>query len=400
MHPRDPRASADKAESLDDAAEVAALCATVRRFVQREVEPHLAAWEQAGQLPRALYRQAGAIGLLGLGFPTEDGGTPCRAATTAAVVEELARAGSGGLIAGLLSHGIAMPPVVALGDAHQRQTVLAPVLRGEAIAALAVTEPGGGSDVAHLQTEARRDGDSYVLRGAKTFITSGVTADWLTVAARTGGAGMGGLTLFLVPGDSAGLTRRPLAKMGWWCSDTAHITLDDVRIPAASRLGDEGDGFAALMQNFNRERLMLAAMAVAFARVCVDDATAWCRNRHTFGRPLVQRQLIQHELIALETAERAARAFLRQTTAAVDALAAAGDGADAALVADVCMVKNHCTAMLEYVAGRAVQLLGGMGYMQGVRVERIFRETKVLSIGGGASEVLAGLAARQLLLDD
>jgi acyl-CoA dehydrogenase len=381
---------------VDDGIDRDALRASLATFVAREVTPHLERWEADGGLPRALYAKAGALGLLGLGFPEDYGGVPCTHRTTVTVIEALAAAGSGGLIAGLLSHGIALPAIVAIGDDALCRRVLPEVLRGERIAALAVTEPSGGSDVANLRTSARRDGDDYVLRGAKTFITSGVSADWLTVAARTGGPGLGGVSLFAVPGDSAGLRRRPLEKMGWWCSDTAEIALEDVRVPASLRVGGEGEGFMALMANFNRERLMLAAMAVAFARVAVDDALDWARSRETFGRPLVARQLVRHKLVALETAVRAARAFLLETTDAVDLAAAAGDGGDAALVAEVCMVKNHCTAMLEQVAGEAVQLLGGMGYMRGVRVERIFRETKVLSIGGGASEVLAELAARQL----
>lgn len=373
-----------------------ALLQTVQRFVQREVRPQIERWEAEQALPREIYRKAGAIGLLALGFPEAYGGVPCSNETTIALVDALAEAGSGGFIAGLLSHGIALPAIVALGDDALCQRILPPVLAGEAIAALAVTEPSGGSDVANLRTRATRDGDDYVLHGHKTFITSGVAADWLTVAARTGGPGMGGVTLFAVPGSAAGLTRRPLKKMGWWCSDTAEIHLDGVRVPASLRIGDEGTGFFALMANFNRERLMLAAMAVSFARVALADALDWCRQRETFGRPLAQRQIVRHKLVEMETAVRAARAFLLETARAVDAKAAEGEGADAELVADVCMVKNHCTAMLEQVAADAVQLLGGMGYMQGVRVERIFRETKVLSIGGGATEILRELAARQL----
>lgn len=381
---------------VDDGIDREALTASLRTFMARDVVPHLAGWESAGQMPRTLYAQAGAVGLLGLGFPERFGGVPCTNRTTIAVIDVLASAGSGGFIAGLLSHGIALPAMVAIGDDDVCERVIPGVLRGETIAALAVTEPSGGSDVANLRTTAVRDGDDYVLTGGKTFITSGVTADWLTVAARTGGPGMGGVSLFAVPGDSVGLRRHALEKMGWWCSDTAEIGLDAVRVPASLRIGGEGEGFLALMANFNRERLMLAAMAVAFARVCVDDARQWAASRETFGRPLIARQLVRHKLVAMETSVRAARAFLLETTDAVDLAAAGGDGDDAGLVAEVCMVKNHATAMLETIAGEAVQLLGGMGYMRGVRVERIFRETKVLSIGGGASEVLAELAARQL----
>ncbi|HAN32328.1 MAG TPA: acyl-CoA dehydrogenase [Myxococcales bacterium] len=361
---------------------------TVHHFVQREIVPHIEAWEEGEIFPKDLYKKAGDIGILSLGFPERIGGVPGSTATTMVIVEELAQSGSGGLIAGLLSHGIGLPPVVALARDALLDEVGPSILAGDKICALAVTEPGGGSDVANLRTTAVRDGDHYVVNGSKTFITSGVRADWLTTAVRTGGDGAGGVSVLLIDGHSPGVSRSPLKKMGWWCSDTALIHFDDVRVPAKYLCGGEGMGFLGLMHNFNHERLMLGAMAVAFAEVCIADALEWSQDRQTFGRPLISRQLVRQNLLQMTERTAAARALLEATATKVDA------GEEP--VAEVCMVKTFATDNLEYVAGQAVQLLGGMGYMRGTRVERIFRETKVLSIGGGATEILRDLAARQL----
>ncbi len=366
----------------------AAFRATVRRFVEREVSPFVTAWDEAGAFPVELYGQAAAIGLLGVGFPERVGGVEGDGRMAMIVTEELARAGSGGLCAGLMSHSIALPPLVAAESETLDERVVRPVLAGEAIAALAVTEPGGGSDVASLRTSARRDGDSYIVDGEKTFITSGMRADWLTVAVRTGEAGMAGISLLAVPGDSPGLSRSPLDKMGWWCSDTAHLRFDGVRVSADLIVGVENGGFLGLMENFSGERLSLAMLAIAFAEVCWQDAVEWARDRQTFGRPLIHRQVIRHKLVEMASRIRSVRAWLERLVDEIDA----GETP----IADVCMVKNAATACLDFCASEAVQILGGMGYMRGTRVERIFRETKVLSIGGGSTEVLADLAARQL----
>ena len=369
-------------------ADLAAIRTTVRRFVTREVMPNIERWEEDGSFPRALYQTAGEVGLLALGFPEAVGGVPSSEIATLVVVEELARAGSGGLIAGLLSHGIGLPPILALASDSLAADIAPGILRGDKICALAVTEPGGGSDVANLRTTATRDGDHYIVRGSKTFITSGMRADWLTTAVRTGGDGAAGVSVLAIPGDLPGIQRSELRKMGWWCSDTASLHFDDVRVPARLRCGSEGMGFLGLMHNFNRERLMLAGMAVAFAEVCHADALAWAQDRQTFGRALITRQVVRHKLVEMQTRILGAKALLHQTARQVDA------GEEP--VAEVCMVKTLATDTLEFVAGEAVQILGGMGYMRGTRVERIFRETKVLSIGGGASEILRDLAARQL----
>jgi acyl-CoA dehydrogenase len=361
----------------------------LRRFVEREVVPYIDQWEAAGELPRELHRKAAEAGVLGVGFPEAYGGIEVPDSFYGVVLtEELARAGSGGLIASLMSHGIASPPVMHAGTPEQKERFLAPVLAGEKIAALAITEPGGGSDVANLRTTARRDGDHYVVNGSKTFITSGMRADLLTVAVRTGDAGLGGVSLLVVEAGTPGFTRSKLEKMGWWCSDTATLYFDECRVPAANRIGPENAGFMAIMLNFNNERIMLAAQAWAFAQVCYEEALAYARERQTFGKPLISRQVIRHKLVDMKMQIDAVKAQLdilcwRVTKKQMP-------------VAEVCLLKNLATRMLEEVAGEAVQIFGGAGYLRGAKVERIFRETKVLSIGGGASEIMKDLAARQL----
>jgi acyl-CoA dehydrogenase len=365
--------------------------ATVRAFVAREIAPFVNAWDEAETFPRDLYRKAAAIGLLGIGYPERFGGTEVDLSWRLVATEELARAGSGGLLASLFSHNIALPPLVAAGSEELQARVLLPVLRGDAIAALAVTEPGGGSDVAAIATRARRDGDAWVIDGEKVFITSGMRADFLTVAVRTGGPGAGGVSLLVVEGDRPGLSRTPLAKMGWWMSDTAHLRFDGCRVPAANLVGEEDRGFRAVMDNFNGERLLLAAASWAFAQVCYDEALAWARQRRTFGAPLVERQVIRHKLVDMKMRIESTRAWLEDL---VERHAAGRT--DARWVAEVALAKNHATQALQWCADQAVQILGGMGFMRGTACERIYREVKVMMIGGGAEEVLKDLAARQL----
>lgn len=360
-----------------------------RRFTEQAIAPNIDAWEAAGRLPADVYVQAADAGLLGIGYPEEYGGMPAPDTFFEIIlIDELCRAGSGGLIASLMSLGIAIPPIVALGSAELKQRILPDVLAGRAIAALGITEPSGGSDVANLKTAARRDGDDYIINGSKTFITSGMAADWITLAVRTGGDGMHGISLIAVPGDAPGLTRTPLDKMGWRCSDTATLYFEDCRVPAANLIGSENAGFLGIMRNFNSERLALAAQAVGLAQCAYDEALAWARDRETFGKPLVTRQVIRHKLVEMAGRINVCRAYLEQLTWRVDQ----GE----APIAELCMLKTQCTDMLEAVAGEAVQILGGAGYLIGAKSERIFRETKVLSIGGGASEIMRDLAARQL----
>ena len=376
-------------------AEHLALRESLRRFVAAEITPHAAAWDEAGGFPRELYARAADVGLLGLGFPEEYGGLPGVDYFHRLVASlELAQAGSGGVVASLMSHTIGSPPVAALGSAELKQRVLPEVLAGRRIAALAITEPSGGSDVAALRTTAVRDGDHYVLHGEKTFITSGMRADYITVAVRTDPTARGarGLSLLLVEGDTPGLTRTPLAKMGWWASDTAHLHFDGCRVPAANLIGPENSGFLAIMLNFNAERFALAASAVGFAWVCYQEALAWARERHTFGKRLADHQVVRHRLVDMLSRIETARAMLEETAWRLDH----SPPGDPALIASICMLKNVATRTMQFCADGAVQTLGGMGYMRGTKSERIYREVKVNMIGGGAEEIMKDLAARQL----
>ncbi|GER13656.1 acyl-CoA dehydrogenase family protein [Variovorax boronicumulans] len=379
-------------------ADRAALADTVRRFAQTEIAPNVQAWDEAGEFPRALYTRAAELGLLGLGYPEALGGTPASYALKLPAWVALARHGqSGGVLASLFSHNIGLPPVVLhASDAVQREVVPG-VLRGEQIAALAITEPGGGSDVAAVRTTAKRDGDHYVLNGEKTFITSGMRADWITVAVRTGeGRGAGGLSMLLVPGDAPGLSRTRLAKMGWLCSDTATLHFDNVRVPARYLLGDEGAGFRMVMGNFNGERVGLAAGALGFAQACLDEALAWSRERKTFGAALIEHQAVRHKLVDMQMRIASTEAWLEAVSAEGDAHETAGRINAPEWVAQVCLLKNHATQTMQFCADQAVQILGGMGFMRGTVSERVYREVKVMMIGGGAEEIMKELAARQL----
>ena len=379
------------ATTADTAYELAAFRDGVRAWVEAEVAPSVREWDEAGRFPRELYRRAAQMGLLQLGYPDHLGGTPCAMAFRLAAAQEIARAGSGGLMASLFSHNIGLPPIVEHAHPALQQRIVPTVLAGEAIAALAITEPGGGSDVARLRTTARLDGDHWVIDGEKTFITSGLRADWLTVAVRTGGPGAGGISLIAVPGASPGLERTELDKMGWWCSDTAHLRFDGVRVPADHLIGLENAGFRMIMANFNGERLLMSAGACAFAQVCLDEALDWARTRQTFGQPLVAHQVVKHRLMDMRMRIRASEAMLQEVCARFEA-----HPNDPDTVADLCLLKNQATQTMQFCADAAVQTLGGMGYMRGTKSERIYREVKVMMIGGGAEEIMKELAARQL----
>ncbi len=371
-----------------------------RRFVQTEVAPHLPAWEEAGELPRSLHRRAAEMGWLEMGYPEELGGTPSPWKLRNALTIALARsAGSGGLMAGLFSHNIGLPPVVRHGSPALQREVIPDVLAGRKISALAITEPGGGTDVSALKTTARREGDEYVVDGEKTFITSGMRADWLTVAVRTDLKNKGpmGISMLMVPGDAVGLSRSALQKMGWRCSDTAQLRFDGVRVPARYLVGNEGEGFKMILTNFNGERLSMAALSLGFSEACYDEALSWAQQRKTFGMALVDHQVIRHKLMDMKMRIESTRAWLN----AVSARADAGDRGDksakgAEWVAQVCLLKNHATQTMQFCADQGVQILGGMGYMRGTTCERIYREVKVMMIGGGAEEIMKELASRQL----
>jgi acyl-CoA dehydrogenase len=353
-----------------------------RRFAEREIAPHAQEWEEAGGFPRELYARLSEAGLLGVGYPEAVGGGGGDLSHVLAVAEELILAGrSVGTVVGLGSHGIALPPIIRMGSPDLQRRVLPRVISGEWIAALAITEPGGGSDVASLKTRAVRDGDFYVVNGAKTFITSGTRADVVTTAVRTGGPGHGGVSLLVIERSTPGFTvSRKLDKMGWWASDTAELAFENCRVPASNLVGEENAGFVAIMQNFATERLFLAGNCVAIAELAYRESMAYARERQAFGKPLTGFQVLRHKLADMATRIAAARALTTEATLRV----MAGEAAFGLCA----MAKNTATDMCSFVCDQAVQIHGGYGYMREYVVERLFRDSRLYPIGGGTREIM------------
>ncbi|WP_069866067.1 acyl-CoA dehydrogenase family protein [Pseudomonas citronellolis] len=363
---------------------------SVRRFVEREILPHIADWEEAEEFPRKLYRKAGEAGILGIGYPEAYGGShEGDLFAKLAASEELMRSGSGGLVAGLGSLDIGLPPLLKWGRAELRERIVPQVLAGEKIMALAVTEPSGGSDVASLKTRAVRDGEHYRVTGSKTFITSGVRADYYTVAVRTGGEGYGGVSLLLVEKGTPGFTvGRKLKKMGWWASDTAELFFDDCKVPVENLIGMENMGFACIMANFQSERLALATMANMTAQLALEEALKWSAEREAFGKPIGKFQVLKHRLAEMATQVEVSREFTYRQAAKM----AVGQS----VVKEISMAKNFATDVADRVVYDAVQLLGGMGYMRESLVERLYRDNRILSIGGGTREIMNEIIAKQM----
>jgi acyl-CoA dehydrogenase len=367
-----------------------ALQDTTRTFVEREVTPHLQEWEDAGEIPRSLHLAAAKAGLLGLGFPDEVGGEGGDLLDVTAMQEAFFEAGgSSGLAAGLFTHGIALPHLVANGTDDLKERYARPTLAGELIGSLAVTEPGGGSDVAGIRTTAVRDGDHYVINGAKTFITSGVRADYVTTAVRTGGPGHAGLSLLVVDKGTPGFTvDRSLRKMGWHCSDTAELSYVDVRVPVDNLIGAENSGFYQIAEQFVVERIGLAVHAYGIAARSLALTAAYARDRETFGKALIANQVVRHKLVEMHRLVEVARSYTREV--------AARHVAGESVIAEACLAKQTAVEACEGVVDQAVQIHGGTGYMHGTEVERHYRDSRILPIGGGATDVLTDLAARLL----
>ncbi|MEU2002571.1 acyl-CoA dehydrogenase family protein [Rhodococcus sp. NPDC019627] len=364
---------------------------TVRGFVERQILPHLADWERDGEIPRALHREAAELGLMGAGFPESVGGEGGDLVDAVLICEEMHQAGaSGGLFASLFTSGIALPHLVAAGDPEQIEKWVRPTLRGDLIGSLAITEPGGGSDVGHLRTTAVRDGDHFVVNGSKTFITSACRADFVVTAVRTGGPGAAGVSLLVIEKGTPGFeVARKLDKMGWRASDTAELSFVDARVPVANLVGAENSGFSQIAQAFLTERIALAAQAYSSAQRCLDLTLAWVRDRETFGRPLISRQAVQNTVTEMARKIDVARVYTR--TLVERSLESNED-----FIAEVCFAKNTAVESGEWVANQAVQLFGGLGYMRESEVERQYRDMRILGIGGGTTEILTGLAAKRL----
>ena len=367
-----------------------AVAQSVRKFMAAEVLPNIDKWEADGELPRELHKKAAQAGILGLNYPEEYGGHSEGFDVFHGLTqtEEMSAAGAGGLGASLMTHGIGLPPILALGSDEMKRRIAPAVLAGEKLISLAITEPSGGSDVAQLKTRAEKVGNKYVVNGQKMFITTGMRADYMTVAVRTGGPGMKGISLMLIETDRPGVSRTRLDKMGWRCSDTAAVYFDNVEVPPENMIGPENGGFIGIMRNFNSERLGMAHGCCSMARVALKEAMEWAQQRETFGK-----KLGAHQSIRIKLADCARQ--IQATQAWVDLCAhqhRSGNG----VPADYAMLKVQATRMLEHVVREAAQVLGGASYITGSKIERIYREVRVNAIGGGSEEIMLDLAGRQM----
>lgn len=369
----------------------AAIRASARRFAETHIAPHGADWEEAEEFPIELYRTAAAAGITGIGYPEAVGGQGGDLGHVLVACDEMVLTGrSIGTLVGLGSHGIALPPIVRFGTPEQIRRFVTPCLADGKIASLAITEPGGGSDVASLATRAERDGDDYIVTGAKTFITSGTRADFVTCAVRTGGPGHGGISLLVIERGTPGfVVAGKLRKTGWWASDTAELRFDGCRVPVANRIGPEHGAFPMIMMNFAGERLMLAGQCVAIAELAYRESIAYAQGRSAFGKPLTGFQVTRHKLADMATRIAAARALVGEcATRVVRGEQVPGLAA---------MTKNAATDMCSFVVDQAVQIHGGNGYMREYHVEQLARDAKLLQIGGGTDEIQILSIARSLL---
>ena len=359
-----------------------ALREQVRRFAASAIAPHAHAWEEANEFPRELYQASAEAGFLATGWPEEVGGDGGDLSHVLVAAEEMVLAGkSVGTCVGLGSHGIALPPIVKFGTDAQKERYVRPTLRGELICSLGITESGGGSDVAAVRTKAVRDGDHYVVNGAKTFITSGTRADFVTTAVRTGGEGHGGISMLIIDTDTPGFSvASKLKKTGWWASDTAELAFEDCRVPIGNLIGQEGAGFLMIMTNFVTERLMLAGQCVAIAELAYRESVEYAKQREAFGKSLSGFQVIRHKLADMATQIAAARALTGECVTRFI------NGEQTPSLA--AMAKNAATDMCTSVCDQAVQIHGGYGYMREYVVERLFRDARLYPIGGGTREIM------------
>ncbi len=372
-----------------------ALRESVARFVAKEIKPFVDEWEEENTFPRELYKKAGDAGFLGLGYDEEYGGTVGDEFHKLVFSEELMRSGSGGLVASLGSLDIALPPIAKWGSKALKEKVLPSVISGDKIAALAITEPSGGSDVASLRTRAEKvtvDGkEFYKVNGSKTFITSGMRADFYTVAVRTGGEGYSGISLLMIEKGTKGFTTgKSLKKMCWWASDTAELFFDDCIVPVENLIGAENTGFFAIMSNFQSERLMLVAMANQTSVLALEEAVKYSKEREAFGRPISKNQVIRHKLVEMATKLEVSQVMMYNVAANMEA------GIDQ--VKEVSMAKNFATDVSDFITYEAVQIFGGHGLMRENLVERLFRDNRILSIGGGTREIMNEIISKQMKL--
>ncbi|WP_371397954.1 acyl-CoA dehydrogenase family protein [Fretibacter rubidus] len=370
--------------------ERAAFRAVIKNFVEKEIRPYAFDWDEAGAVPWALHEKLGALGVFGLGIDERYGGLGFDDPFMRVIyAEEMAQCGAGGVQAALGGRGISLDPIEKLASQDIKDRCLKDIVQGRKGSSLGITEPGGGSDVANMKTTAKLDGNHWVINGSKTFITGGMESEYFVIGARTGGPGLTGISLFFVDADTPGFSRAPLTKkMGWWASNQATLFFDDCRVPAENMMGQRDYGFIQIVNNFNYERLGLSAIALGMMKVCLDDSIEWAKQRETFGKPMIKHQVIRHKIADMSAKIDATQAYLDNICWSIEQ----GD----LPVAEICKSKFFATKALEFCASEAMQILGGAGYLRGNRVENVYREVKVLAIGGGSEEIMRDLAVRQM----
>ncbi|MGI9345845.1 MAG: acyl-CoA dehydrogenase family protein [Gammaproteobacteria bacterium] len=373
-----------------DTPERSAFRTSVTQFVRHEVTPYVDQWDEQGAVPWELHAKAGALGVFGFGIDEQYGGLGFEDCFMRAIwAEEVHKCGSSGVPAALGGRSISIGPIQAFATNAIKQSVLPDIVAGRTGSSLAITEASGGSDVASMQTTARKDGNHYVINGSKAFITGGMHSDYFVVGARTGDKGIAGISLFFVPSDSPGFSRTPLErKMGWWASDQATLHFDECRVPATHMLGEEDRGFLAIMNNFNYERIGMIAGMVGMMKRILQEAISWAQERETFGKKLIQHQVIRHKIADMSARIDMVEAYLNQICYTANQ--------SSMPVAEVAKAKFSASKALEFCASEGMQILGGAGYLRGNVIERYYREVKVQAIGGGSEEIMRDLAVRQM----
>ena len=362
----------------------------VTKFLETEIWPHVDEWDEAGGYPQEINEKVCELGVFGFGIDEKYGGLGFDDQFMRKDVSvEMGRSSAGGLFASVGSRNIMLGPLTELANEEIKLKALPNLMSGKKGGSLGITEPGGGSDVAQMKTIAHRDGNEWVLNGSKTFITGGMQASYFVIGARTGKEGLGGISLFFIEADTPGFTRSAIEKkMGWWTSDTATLYFDDCRIPADNLMGEENKGFYAIMNNFNYERYMMGAQMLGMAKRCFEECVQYSQERQTFGKSLIEHQVIRHKLADMSAKIDAMDAYLNQVAQLMN------DGEMP--VAEISKIKFFCSECLESIASEAMQIFGGAGYLRGNAVERIYREVKVMAIGGGSKEIMKDLTVKQL----
>ena len=362
----------------------------VRDFVKKEITPYVEEWEEAGGFPKELYKKVAELGFNGIIYPAEYGGADGDWFENIVVIEEFLRCGSLGVNASLFSHSISIPPIIKHGTPEQKEKFLRPVIAGNRIAALGLTEPSGGSDLAGLKTTAERDGDHYIVNGSKTFITGAFVADQLTCAVRTGGKGAHGISLLIIEAGTPGYSvSKKMKKMGWWASDTCDIYFDNCRVPVENRIGEENKGFIYQMENFQAERLRLAVETNMVSQLCMEASINYAKEREAFGKPIADFQVTRHKLAEMATLLEASREFTYRIAAMINA----GDNRGK----EIAMAKNFACQVVNKLTFDATQIFGGYGFVRGYLVERLYRDSRVLSIGGGTHEIMNEIISKHIL---